>query len=194
MGRFYYDAKRTVEGALKISVFQLNRWGLFGSSYQEGSFTWTTRSTDRKNSVGYVLQMGERPHIRLMYTTTTPTGEIYNFDYSIMFTSTPCYFGGKRYWFVCPLCSRRAGIVYQTDKFNRFFCRECSNLTYESRNEPKNIRGHPLLVTIDLERKLEQLYLNIKRWKYAGKPTKKARKFRRLERYLDRIPYQSDIY
>ncbi|MFC1782012.1 hypothetical protein ACFL02_00315 [Planctomycetota bacterium] len=194
MGRFYYDAKQTVEGALKISVFQLNQWGVFGSSYQEGSFTWKNNWTGRENAVGYVMQMGEIPHIRLSYTTTTPDREKHDFNYPIMFTSTPCYFGGKRFWFVCPLCSQRAGIVYLTGKFNRFFCRECSNLTYESRNEPKIARWHPSFISIVLESKLNQLYQNITRWKYAGKPTKKARKIRRLERYLDRLPYQPDIY
>jgi hypothetical protein len=52
--------------------------------------------------------------------------------------STRPYFGGRRWWFVCPLivrgiaCNRRAGKLYLPPGAKYFGCRKCHDLTYES--------------------------------------------------------------
>jgi hypothetical protein len=46
---------------------------------------------------------------------------------------TPCHFGGRRCWFVCPGCGRRRGVLYLANY--RFLCRSCCGLTYRIRNE-----------------------------------------------------------
>lgn len=51
---------------------------------------------------------------------------LFEFDY------TPCNYGGKRRWFLCPICKRRVGKLYTTRLDNRFACRKCHNLTFES--------------------------------------------------------------
>jgi len=43
---------------------------------------------------------------------------------------TPCTFGGKRHWFLCPGCLRRGAILYQCH--GRFRCRSCHDLRYQS--------------------------------------------------------------
>jgi len=56
---------------------------------------------------------------------------------------TPCRFGGRRVWFLCPSCGRRVGKVYlPCSMYNRlsqrvtgFRCRFCYGLTYEQRRE-----------------------------------------------------------
>ncbi len=48
------------------------------------------------------------------------------------FTTTRCYFGGVRYWFLCPACSKRVGKLYASLSANEFKCRHCHNLTYRS--------------------------------------------------------------
>jgi hypothetical protein len=50
--------------------------------------------------------------------------------YSIELVSTPCFFGGKRYWFKCPSCKKRVGVLYK--RFKYFSCRTCSHLVYQS--------------------------------------------------------------
>lgn len=45
-------------------------------------------------------------------------------------TTTPCNFGGKRHWFVCPSCKRRVGTLYRLPIQDALFCRKCHNLTY----------------------------------------------------------------
>ena len=45
---------------------------------------------------------------------------------------TPCNFGGRRPWFLCPSCGRRAAILYAGQYF---YCRVCRDLAYASENE-----------------------------------------------------------
>jgi hypothetical protein len=54
---------------------------------------------------------------------------------------TPTQFGGRRFWFVCPLimrgvpCTRRAAKLYLPPGGRYFACRRCHNLTYRSSQE-----------------------------------------------------------
>lgn len=38
--------------------------------------------------------------------------------------------GGKRYWFSCPLCSKRCGVLYKNPHNNALGCRKCLNVKY----------------------------------------------------------------
>jgi hypothetical protein len=46
---------------------------------------------------------------------------------------TPCNFGGKRPWLLCPRCRRRVALIYSVGK--RFLCRHCYRITYSSQCE-----------------------------------------------------------
>jgi hypothetical protein len=50
----------------------------------------------------------------------------------IPLTKTPCYFGGERFWFICPDCHRRVSILYRPRYSSFFLCRHCHDLTYQS--------------------------------------------------------------
>ena len=45
-------------------------------------------------------------------------------------TTTPCHFGGKRFWFVCPCCKRRVGTLYKPPMKDELLCRKCHGLRY----------------------------------------------------------------
>lgn len=45
-------------------------------------------------------------------------------------TSQTC-FNGKRLWFVCPICNRRSGIMYQHSSREIIGCRSCLKLKYK---------------------------------------------------------------
>ncbi len=45
----------------------------------------------------------------------------------ILLCSTPCFFGGSRFWFKCT-CGRRVGILYLLGVL--FICRTCGDLAY----------------------------------------------------------------
>jgi len=60
----------------------------------------------------------------------------------IALTFTPCRFGGRRTWFLCPSCGRRVGKVYLPcsmyyggQRVACFRCRFCYGLTYEQRRD-----------------------------------------------------------
>ena len=47
----------------------------------------------------------------------------------------PCRFGGRRAWFICPVCGRRCGSLFIGDE--GFACRSCGGLTYwTTRDDP----------------------------------------------------------
>ncbi|MHC4752129.1 MAG: hypothetical protein ACYTFW_19930, partial [Planctomycetota bacterium] len=122
-------------------------------------------------------------YARLQYTITDrSSGEKTEYDYRIALTTTPCNFGGVRYWFVCPLytngiyCGRRVAKLYKAPGAVYFGCRHCYDLSYESRNESRLGRPGGLGYPLTLECQIERLYGQIKRWTYRGKPTRKARK------------------
>jgi hypothetical protein len=58
------------------------------------------------------------------------SGEI---DCKVRLVSTLCHFGGRRWWFTCPMgCNRRVGVLYLLPTGNDLGCRHCHKLTYES--------------------------------------------------------------
>jgi hypothetical protein len=154
------------------------------------TLTWTRKLSGRKNSIGLVVDVTDEPYIKVNYTITDRDGDKTDYDYKITLTTTPCNLGGKRYWFICPLtsngiyCGRRVGTLYLASSGNYFGCRHCYNLSYESRNEPHFARFGGIGYPIKAERQTEELYNQIKRWTYKGKPTKKVRKLHALERKM----------
>jgi len=55
-------------------------------------------------------------------------------------TSKTCY-NGIRFWFKCPLCNRRAGVLFRHPLNNRIGCRKCLNLEYRKRQYKGMIEG-----------------------------------------------------
>jgi len=51
---------------------------------------------------------------------------------TIALTRTPCHFGGERYWFECPKCSKRVAVLYLRDEL--FLCRHCHKISYRSQS------------------------------------------------------------
>jgi len=186
MGRYYFDAKTTIEQATQLSIFKLKEFGLL-KGYRGTMLTWTRKLSGHTNSVGIVVDVMDEPYIKLNYTITDRDGNKTDYDYKVALTTTQCNFSGKRYWFICPLsvngvyCGRRTGTLYLASGGNYFGCRLCYNLSYESRNEPRLGRPGGIGYPIKAERLYEELYKKTKRWTYKGKPTKKARKLKTLE-------------
>ena len=195
MGRYYFDTKTTVEQATQLSIFKLKEFGLL-RGYCASTLTWTHRPSGHKNSIGVTVDTDEvEPYVKVNYTTTDRnTDEKTDYNYKISLTTTPCHFGGVRYWFICPLsmngvyCGRRTGTLYLASGGNYFGCRHCYNLSYESRNECRLGRFGNIGYPIVAERKIEELYSQIKRWTWRGRPTRKARKLHLLEKRMDQSP------
>lgn len=185
MGRYYCGSKTTVEQATKLSIFKLKEFGLL-KGYGASNLTWTHSLSGRQNSIGIIVNTNEL-YAKVNYTNTDRyTGKKTDYDYKIQLTTTPCHFGGVRYWFVCPLvvngipCGRKTGTLYLASGGNYFGCRHCYNLSYESRNECRLGRYGQIGHFLGIERRIEELQGQIKRWTWQGRPTRKARKLHAL--------------
>ena len=188
MGRYYFDNKKTVEESTELCIFRLNKWGLL-KGWHSTTITWSRRFSDSKSSAGLVVDATcSEPYAKLSYTITRHRdGSKQEYDYRIKLDKTRCHLGGVRYWFLCPNCGRRSGKLYRKPIGEMYLCRNCNDLTYESRNEPRLCRfgqmGHFLIV----ERQLQELMGKLKRHYYAGKPTRKYRRVLKLEHQLSSI-------
>lgn len=179
-GGWNSTGRTEADGIKKISAHFLKEHGYF-KGWQSGVMTWTSGWSETKSSVGIeVSTMNEEKYLRIHYTQTDrDTGEKKDFDYKIPLITTPCNYGGKRYWFKCPwykngqYCGRRVGTLYKNGDF--FACRHCYNLTYSSRNASARYKG---FISIP---DLEEMEAKVKRQYYAGKPTKKYLRYLRME-------------
>lgn len=185
MGRYYWSKKEEADGLKKIEIWWLKKEG-FLEGWRSSAMKWS-RNGEETGSIGVEVSLvgdlrkyyrGElpgEPNMRLHYTQTDrTTGEKKDFDYKVPLKTTPCYFGGRRYWFICPLsingiyCGKRVGVLYKGGDY--FGCRQCYNLTYNSRNLGGFLKRAGQIISIP---KLEELENKIKRKYYAGKMTRK---------------------
>lgn len=96
-------------------------------------------------------------------------------DYSISITTMYCNYGGFRYWFSCPGCGRRVGVLYL--RSGLFTCRHCSNIVYESQRIGGRQKAVGRIISIP---ELKECEDKVKRPYYAGKTTRKYRSYLRL--------------
>lgn len=146
MGRYSFSNRKTVEDCKSLNMFWLNRQGYLCGSWR-GTITWENAFGEVTSSIGIEVSVNRKgfgeDYVRLFYTQTDRfTGEKKkDFDYRIELVTTPCHFGGVRFWFICPLivnesyCGRRVGKLYLPGNATYFGCRHCYNLTYGSCKE-----------------------------------------------------------
>ncbi len=188
MGRYYWSKKDTVEDCKSISISLLRKYGYLCSNRSEQIY-WTNSITGKETgSIGITVSITEaEKFVRFYYTVTDRhTGEKTDYNYKVRLTTTPCNFGGVRYWFICPLaingvCGKRVGTLFLAPGREYFGCRHCYNLSYVSRNEPRFARFGNIGYPLKAERQYKELYEKIKRWTYKGRPTKKVRKLQNLK-------------
>jgi hypothetical protein len=182
-------SKSEADDVKKISTSFLKKHDYF-AGWRSGTMTWTRKGwgEEHKSSVGIEVSMlngNGDGHLRIHYTQTDRnTQEKKDFDYKIPLTTTPCRYGGKRYWFVCPwykngvYCGKRVGTLYKDGDY--FACRHCYDLTYSSRKVNRRYKMFPLFNVLNLEEKIEELHMQIKRPYYRGRPTRKQRQLEKL--------------
>ncbi len=138
MGRWSYSNRLTVEDCHRISTTFLKQHNYFDGGVVSGRMSWSCIGK-KTGSIGFIISTVEGDeYIRLSYTQTDRfTTEESHLDYTARLESTPCNFGGRRWWFICPLivsghaCNRRVGVLYLGGG-KYFGCRHCYDLTYQS--------------------------------------------------------------
>jgi hypothetical protein len=76
--------------------------------------------------VSYDLVVGDNPYLHLRFNHGLDVKQ------TIRLSSTLLNYGGVRWWFICPECSRRVAHLHLPSRAFYFRCRHCYNLTYES--------------------------------------------------------------
>ena len=176
--RYYYYSKATADESCRLRISYLRQRGMLKGEEAFETITWTSNRSDKKTIIGVEVNITDDPYIRLIYSVTNREGKRTDYDYQISLVTTPCNFGGIRYWFGCPDCGRRVGVLYLAPGDVYFRCRHCSNLSYHSRNRNTlESFGHT-------SRQIDELRLQIKRWTWRGRPTRKVRRLRALERKM----------
>lgn len=123
----------TLNNTREISTRVLKKYNYFKKGgYKSGIITWS-RNGEEVASIGATVGE-ENEKVSFNYTTADrQTGEATDKRYSVKLVTTPCNYGGVRYWFECPFCKKRMGTLYLYEK-NDFACRKCLNLPYKSQN------------------------------------------------------------
>ncbi len=140
MGRDAYSKRHTVQECRSISTKHLNKNHFLNGTENKGVMNWNNNGI-QFGSIGFeIFTFEDDGYIRFQYTHTDSNGKKIELDYVAILTTTPCFFGGHRWWFICPLitneqpCRKRVGVLY-LDKDQYFGCRHCLNLTYKSCKE-----------------------------------------------------------
>jgi len=193
MGRYYSSKKTEADSLKKIQTWWLKKYGYLNDDcWRSGSIKWTNSWSDTESSVGISADTyHEDPHLQINYTQTDQDGEKKNFNYKIPLTTTPCYFGGKRYWFICPwyasgiYCGRRVGVIYKAGDY--FACRHCYNLSYDSRNLGGFFKAAGQTISAP---ELDTLREEAKTEYYRGKMTRKYKRYLKKE---EKFLYQLQV-
>lgn len=186
-------SKLIAEHSRALSIFYLKKSGFLNKESDGQSYvmTWSRRDGENKSSISFSAHKNNQDNhaklvcIKLQYTHTDYwTGEKSDMNFKVLLTTTPCNYGGVRYWFICPLtkndqyCGRRVGVLYSIGKW--FGCRHCGNIAYNSQRQSERYKG---FVSIpDIERAEEK----VKRYYYNGKPTRKYRQVLKLNKKFER--------
>ncbi len=141
MGRKPYSNRKMVEECQSISTVFLNQRRLLNGGINNTTISWSICGNTTAR-IGLIVSMFEgEEHCRLYYTVTDRlSGHEKELDYKVKLVSTPCYYGGNRWWFICPVsksygevCGHRVGNLYLDG--DSFGCRHCYNLTYKCQKE-----------------------------------------------------------
>ena len=116
--------KRTTNNMNNLDIRRVHRAGRLNPGE---SCTWSwTRNFD---SVSRISMQAGNDAVTLSYRITVPLGVSRDYSYPVMIEWTPCNYGGRRAWWVCPDCGRRVAVLWGG---RRYACRHCHDLAYKS--------------------------------------------------------------
>ena len=164
---------------LQINIMKMCQLGMIPKNgWYSGSLIWEYDGQEY-GRMNFASSVG--PHyafVQFTYRITIRTGEEKDINQQVQLNGIDCHLGGFRWYFLCPLCRKRAAVLYSSDE--GFLCRKCNHLAYEGQNEPKSVRGGIYRV-FHLADKEERLINQVKRTHYNGCPTKKYRKLLQMQ-------------
>lgn len=133
--RWHYDGKNTTADYRVLDVQRLQRDGLLTPGK---SFGWNWIRDGE--TVASINVLAEIERVILNYRHRSSEGEWKSEEYPVSLDWTPCTYGGRRVWFLCPAsgCGRRVAHLYGG---GIFACRHCYKLAYSSQRESNGDRA-----------------------------------------------------
>ena len=116
--------------AEQLQRVEIGRWHRGGYLRAGCSFTWAWNRGGEPNGEIGVLVHGAGS-LALQYMVGSE-GQRRDGSQTILLAHTACNYGNARPWFVCPVCQRRAGVLYL--RAGRFACRHCQRVSYSSQS------------------------------------------------------------
>lgn len=155
---------------LEIWWLRANDWLQPGINHH--SVSWNRNGVNVFNIGLRIIITPEDEFVELLYKLIEEDGKEKQIDTQIMLLQTECNYGGTRYWFECPKCYQRVGVLYH--RSGKLACRHCQHLTYAS----KKVNGvEKLTGRIVSDKEIETLRIKVKRKFYNGKLTKKYKRY-----------------
>lgn len=179
-------AKQEAEHSNTLNISLFKNQGYLEKGQRRGNARWTYPG-GYQNDIDFITTINGdgNDNIEFRYTCNDRyTGEKEDMNYKIRLTTTPCHYGGRRYWFVCPLtkneqyCGRRVGVLFSINKW--FGCRHCGEIAYRAQMRGGRYRGSSVSLP-----DIEKIEKKVKRKYYNGQPTRKYKRLMRLKKKLD---------
>ncbi|WP_425199249.1 hypothetical protein [Polaromonas sp.] len=109
---------------------EVGRWHRGGYLRAGQSFTWRWhRGDEPTGSIGVMVHGADSLALQYMVGSDDQRRDG---SQTIRLAHTACNYGKSRPWFVCPVCQRRAGVLYM--RAGRFACRRCQRVAYASQS------------------------------------------------------------
>jgi len=98
------------------------------------------RKIDKKmfNYVGWTNYYNWDNGEHIEYEIETDRLIVTGSNQTLFLDKTRCNYGGFRYWFKCPRCSKRSEVLYE--QYDEFLCRQCHKLPYSCQRESEAYR------------------------------------------------------
>jgi hypothetical protein len=134
MGGFGSGRKFGANVTEDYRYIDIRRWQRDGYLTPGRYLNWQwTRNGEKIATIRVKIETGQ---LRLIYKYQANGSNTWeDVDYPVGLQTTPCHYGGIRYWFTCPAvgCGRRIAILYAGGKY--FACRHCYQLAYQCQRE-----------------------------------------------------------
>jgi hypothetical protein len=125
-----WNTKETTEGLRALDVRYLHSHGMLKPGHVF-HLQWS-RNGEPAGSISFVT--GDDQITLLFNVRSAGQEEWEQVKEPIQLDWTPCYYGGRRPWLLCPgrCCGRRVAVLYGASRY--FLCRHCYQLTYATCN------------------------------------------------------------
>ena len=129
------SGKDTTSDMQPLDIRKPQRDGLLTPGRAFG-WHWTVSGKE----VASIQMRTEVDRVILNYRSRSNGGEWQAMEYPVRLEWTPCNFGGRRAWFVCPAqgCGRRVAVLFGG---SIFACRHCHKLAYQCQRETDDDRA-----------------------------------------------------